>query len=148
MINSPISMQRISLDGTGTGATSDDKLQPSPIYSKPPSPAQCSYAQNQHFNNPSGSLVTIISPSSSSSWNEHQKVIREAASMLCKEVKMPPAHISGTDWENVSIRMQNLARLEQLWAFGSITVWCIAMTPTVLQLGGYRWVCSSYQEAS
>jgi tetratricopeptide (TPR) repeat protein len=104
MAHSSVPMWRTSLNHTDTGAAGDDKLLP----------AQWSYAQNRYFNNSSGSLVTIISPSSSSRI-EQQKVLREAASLLCKEVKMPPAHISCADWEKVSTRMQNLARLEQFW---------------------------------
>jgi tetratricopeptide (TPR) repeat protein len=114
-IHSPISTWRTSLDRTGAGAASDDKFPCSPVCLKPTFPAQWSYVQNQHFNSSSGSLVATILPSSSSSRTEHQKVLREAASMLCQEVKKPPAHISCADWEKVSTQMQNPVRLEQLW---------------------------------
>jgi hypothetical protein len=103
---------------------------PSPVRPRPTSPAQRSYAQNRHFNVSSGSL---IAPPSNP---EHREVIRKATSMLCKEVKKPPSHISRTVWEEVDIRMQNLGRLERMWDRGFTSSSTNLSTSATLGTGG------------
>ncbi|OSX63949.1 hypothetical protein POSPLADRAFT_1095032, partial [Postia placenta MAD-698-R-SB12] len=59
------------------------------------------------------SLGTATSP-------EHRELVRAASTFLCKEMLKPPSQVNKSslqpkDWEEVEVRMRNLARLERVW---------------------------------
>ncbi|EPQ56313.1 hypothetical protein GLOTRDRAFT_120867 [Gloeophyllum trabeum ATCC 11539] len=61
------------------------------------------------------STTSLSSPSNP----EHRELIRNASSLLCKEMARPPVHHSkigiAKDWEEVEVRLRALARLERVW---------------------------------
>ena len=72
-----------------------------------------SYSDNRHFNVSTASLLT-------SATAEQRELLRSAASILCRELRKPPPHLSGSpsglkEWELVETRLQPLARLERIW---------------------------------
>ncbi|KAI8974517.1 Pkinase-domain-containing protein [Trametes punicea] len=88
-----------------------------PVRSRAVSPTQRnyspSYGQNRVFN---ASTTSLASPSNP----EHRELIRSAASFLCREMLKPPSQISKSglepkDWEEVEVRLRELARLERIW---------------------------------
>ncbi|KAH7926017.1 hypothetical protein BV22DRAFT_388481 [Leucogyrophana mollusca] len=114
---SPPTSRRPSID-----AQRRQSVSPTPRASSPPStarprgisPSQRSpaYGQNRHFNVSTTSLGAPSSP-------EQRELIRSAASLLCKELRKPPAHLSRGDsqkeWAEVEVRLQPLVRLERIW---------------------------------
>ncbi|KIY62610.1 hypothetical protein CYLTODRAFT_169858 [Cylindrobasidium torrendii FP15055 ss-10] len=90
----------------------DESPSPSPR-SRPISPNQRSYSQNRHFNISTASVNVTANP-------EHRELVRQATTMLCKEVGKPPVHAGRTEagikeWEEVELRMRALSRLERVW---------------------------------
>ncbi|OSD02934.1 Pkinase-domain-containing protein [Trametes coccinea BRFM310] len=72
-----------------------------------------SYGQNRLYN---ASTTSLASPSNP----EHRELIRSATSFLCKEMLKPPSQISKSglqpkDFEEVEVRLRELARLERIW---------------------------------
>jgi hypothetical protein len=54
------------------------------------------------------------------SHSEQRELVRQASSLLCREMIRPPAQlrktgISDREWEEVEIRLRQLARLERIW---------------------------------
>lgn len=89
----------------------------SPVRPRATSPNQRanspSYAHNRHFNMSTTSLAPVATP-------EQRELIRSATSILCKELRKAPPHLSGShnglrEWEEVEVRMQPLVRLERIW---------------------------------
>ena len=79
-----------------------------------------SYLHNRYFNVSTASLI----PSATA---EQRELLRSAASILCKELRKPPPHLSGSpsglkEWELVETRLQPLARLERIWGRSSGTL--------------------------
>ncbi|KAI6041286.1 hypothetical protein EDC04DRAFT_2893262 [Pisolithus marmoratus] len=82
--------------------------------SRATSPSQCSSVYG-HGRNLNMSSVSLISPSTP----EQRELIRLAMSVLCKELRKPPPHLSRADrqkeWAEVEVRMQPLIRMERVW---------------------------------
>ncbi|KIJ20894.1 hypothetical protein PAXINDRAFT_165722 [Paxillus involutus ATCC 200175] len=61
------------------------------------------------------SAASLISPSTP----EQRELIRTATSLLCKELRKPPLHLSRSEnareWAEVEVRLQPLMRLERIW---------------------------------
>ena len=70
------------------------------------------YTHNRNFNLSATSL-------SSSSTPEQRELVRTATSLLCKELRKPPPHLSRSErareWAEVEVRLQPLVRLERIW---------------------------------
>jgi hypothetical protein len=89
----------------------------SPVRPSPTTPNQRAnsppYTQNRHFNVSSSSLApTCIL--------EQRELIRSATSILCREMRKPPPHLSGShaglrEWQEVEHRLQHLVRSERIW---------------------------------
>lgn len=79
-----------------------------------PSPRNFSpnYAQNRHFNTSTTSLSSAASP-------DQRELLRNATSLLCKELLKPPGYnttgLGVAELEEIEIRMRALARLERIW---------------------------------
>ena len=74
-------------------------------------------AQNRHFNISSTSLVPTSTP-------EQRELIRSATSILCREMRKAPPHLSGShsglrEWQEVEYRLQPLVRAERVWSRSS-----------------------------
>ena len=69
------------------------------------------YVHNRNFNLSAASL--------SSSTPEQRELIRTATTLLCKELRKPPPHLSRSErareWAEVEVRLQPLVRLERIW---------------------------------
>lgn len=72
-----------------------------------------------HGRNLNMSSISLISPSTP----EQRELIRLAMSVLCKELRKPPPHLSRADrqreWAEVEVRMQPLIRMERVWGKSS-----------------------------
>jgi hypothetical protein len=88
-----------------------------PVRPRPITPIQRtyspSYGQNRHFNMSTSSLVSASTP-------EQRELIRSATSILCRELRKMPPHLSGSqtglkEWDEVEHRMQHLVRAERIW---------------------------------
>ncbi|KAI6126396.1 hypothetical protein EV401DRAFT_1885559 [Pisolithus croceorrhizus] len=82
--------------------------------SRATSPSQRSavYGHGRNLNMSSVSLTSHSTP-------EQRELIRLAMSVLCKELRKPPPHLSRADrqreWAEVEVRMQPLIRMERVW---------------------------------
>ena len=104
--------------GTQRRSTASPSARPtspsSAARSRATSPTQRSpgYVHNRNFNVSAASL----SPSSTP---EQRELIRAATSLLCKELRKPPPHLSRSEhareWAEVEVRLQPLVRLERIW---------------------------------
>ncbi|KAF9240655.1 hypothetical protein BU15DRAFT_73886 [Melanogaster broomeanus] len=77
------------------------------------SPSQRSgYVRRGSFNMSAASLISPSTP-------EQRELIRTATSLLCKELRKPPPHLSRSEnareWAEVEVRLQPLVRLERIW---------------------------------
>lgn len=73
-----------------------------------------------HFNLSTSSLVPTSTP-------EQRELIRSATSILCKELRKAPPHLSGNqsglrEWEGVEHRLQHLIRVERIWGKSGSTL--------------------------
>lgn len=101
--------RRTSYDGISTRTESPASFRgesPLPAPRRAVSPMQQPYAQNRYFK--------------VSGTSEHRELIRNATSMLCREMARPPPHLTKTengmrDWEEVERRVGGLKRLERVW---------------------------------
>ncbi|KAH7910459.1 hypothetical protein BJ138DRAFT_1152815 [Hygrophoropsis aurantiaca] len=114
---SPPSSRRPSVD-----APRKQSASPAPRASSPhtttrpraisPSSRSPAYTHNRHFNVSTTSLGSPSTP-------EQRELIRAATSLLCKELRKPPMHLSRSDgqkeWAEVEVRLQPLVRLERIW---------------------------------
>ncbi|KAF8141536.1 hypothetical protein EV363DRAFT_22474 [Boletus edulis] len=70
------------------------------------------YVHNRNF---SISAASLSSPSTP----EQRELVRAATSLLCKELRKPPPHLSRSqharEWAEVEVRLQPLVRLERIW---------------------------------
>jgi len=71
------------------------------------------YTHNRHFHVSSSSLPPTCIP-------EQHELIRSATSILCREMRKPPPHLSGShaglrEWQEVEHRLQHLVRSERIW---------------------------------
>lgn len=70
------------------------------------------YVHNRNFN---ASAASLGSPSTL----EQRELVRTATSLLCKELRKPPPHLSRSEhareWAEVEVRLQPLVRLERIW---------------------------------
>lgn len=70
------------------------------------------YVHNRNFNTSAASLGSSSTP-------EQRELIRTATSLLCKELRKPPPHLSRSEhareWAEVEVRLQPLVRLERIW---------------------------------
>ena len=70
------------------------------------------YVHNRNFNM---SVTSLSSPSTP----EQRELVRTATSLLCKELRKPPPHLSRSErareWAEVEVRLQPLVRLERIW---------------------------------
>lgn len=61
------------------------------------------------------SVTSLSSPSTP----EQRELVRTATSLLCKELRKPPPHLSRSErareWAEVEVRLQPLVRLERIW---------------------------------
>ncbi|KAH7890826.1 hypothetical protein F5I97DRAFT_1975393 [Phlebopus sp. FC_14] len=77
-----------------------------------PSQRPLANVHNRNFNVSSASLVSPSTP-------EQRERIRTATSLLCKELRRPPPHLSRSEnqreWAEVEVRLQPLVRLERVW---------------------------------
>ncbi|KAG6332198.1 hypothetical protein ID866_6891, partial [Astraeus odoratus] len=77
-----------------------------------PSQRTSIYAQSRH---PNMSVVSLTSPSTP----EQRELIRLATSVLCKELRKAPPHLSRPErqkeWAEVEVRLQPLIRVERIW---------------------------------
>jgi len=86
----------------------------SPARSRATSPTQRTpgYVHNRNFNTSAASLSTPSTP-------EQRELVRTATSLLCKELRKPPPHLSRSEhareWAEVEVRLQPLVRLERIW---------------------------------
>ncbi|KIK98194.1 hypothetical protein PAXRUDRAFT_71369, partial [Paxillus rubicundulus Ve08.2h10] len=68
-----------------------------------------------HNRNSNMSALSLVSPSTP----EQRELIRTATSLLCKELRKPPLHLSRSEnakeWAEVEVRLQPLMRLERIW---------------------------------
>ncbi|KAJ7765490.1 STE/STE11/cdc15 protein kinase [Mycena maculata] len=144
-IDSP---RRVSIDSPRRPSLRDESPSPSPVRPRTntPSTTRPAYSTRQanasttslsgptqyatrHANASTSSLLTPShSPSpygqgsfaQQQSNPEHRDVIRTATSLLCREVRKPPAHMSRSeggmrDWGEVEVRVRALVRLERIW---------------------------------
>jgi len=73
----------------------------------PSSPRHPIYgASPVHYHNTSSASL-VSSP--------HRESIRNASSLLVRELARPPQGVRSRDWEDVDIRLRSLARLERIW---------------------------------
>ncbi|KAG9313050.1 Pkinase-domain-containing protein [Chiua virens] len=76
-----------------------------------PSQRHPGHVHNRNFN-----LSTV---SLSSSTPEQRELVRTTISLLCKELRKPPPHLSRSghakEWAEVEVRLQPLVRLERIW---------------------------------
>ena len=77
-----------------------------------PSQRSLAYVHNRNFN----ISVASLNPSSTP---EQRELVRTAISLLCKELRKPPPHLSRSEhareWAEVEVRLQPLIRLERIW---------------------------------
>ena len=70
------------------------------------------YVHNRNFNLSAASLSSPSTP-------EQRELVRTATSLLCKELRKPPPHLSRSEhareWAEVEVRLQPLVRLERIW---------------------------------
>ncbi|KAH0836723.1 hypothetical protein J3R83DRAFT_8452 [Lanmaoa asiatica] len=87
---------------------------PSTTRSRAASPIQrlSGYVHNRNFNTSAASLSSPSTP-------EQRELVRTATSLLCKELRKPPPHLSRSEhareWAEVEVRLQPLVRLERIW---------------------------------
>ncbi|KAF9223995.1 hypothetical protein BS17DRAFT_703821 [Gyrodon lividus] len=77
-----------------------------------PSQRPSGYVHSCSFNMSAASLISPSTP-------EQRELIRTATSLLCKELRKPPPHLSRSEnareWAEVEVRLQPLVRLERIW---------------------------------
>ena len=101
--------RRPSLDRAGSPVT--------PTRPRALSPTHPSITPNYYQNKLLNASTTSLGVSSNT---EHREQIRTASSYLCKEMLKPPSKLNDSSlqprqWEEVEMRMRNLARLERVW---------------------------------
>ncbi|KAG8221003.1 Pkinase-domain-containing protein [Butyriboletus roseoflavus] len=107
--------RRSSMD-TQRRLTASPSRPTSPSTARPrgTSPAQKlpGYVHNRNFNTSAASLNSPSTP-------EQRELVRAATSLLCKELRKPPPHLSRSEhareWAEVEVRLQPLVRLERIW---------------------------------
>ena len=92
----------------------------------PAPPVRGDYTYNKNFSlsaaSLSSSVPAILSSGGNSSLNvnpEHRDLLRQATSILCKELLKPPGHnatgLGMIELEEIELRLRALARLERIW---------------------------------
>jgi hypothetical protein len=92
----------------------------------PTQPARGDYTNNRNFNLSTASLSSSVPANLSNTGNcgstvnpEHRDLLRQATSILCKELLKPPGHnttgLGVIELEEIESRLRALARLERVW---------------------------------
>ncbi|EIN05999.1 hypothetical protein PUNSTDRAFT_136796 [Punctularia strigosozonata HHB-11173 SS5] len=125
-----IEIRRTSLDQRTSGGARRPSLEAprppfandSPTHSRSGSPSSpTSYRPYSPYNGLGHSRMNTSTTSlTTASHFEHRELIRQASSLLCREMVRPPAQlrksgISDREWEEVEVRLRQLARLERIW---------------------------------
>lgn len=106
--------RRSPLDTQRRMTTSPRPTSPSSARSRATSPTQRppGYVHNRNFNISAASLNSPSTP-------EQRELIRTSTSLLCKELRKPPPHLSRSErareWAEAEVRLQPLVRLERIW---------------------------------
>lgn len=92
----------------------------------PTPPPRGDYTYNRKFNLSAASLSSSVSAIlnnagnfNSTAYLEHRDLLRQATSILCKELLKPPGHnttgLGVIELEEIELRLRALARLERVW---------------------------------
>lgn len=140
-----IETRRPSIDAQRSSPTPSRAASPTtPIRPRAVSPTQRNFSPtfgHNRFYNVNASTASLSAGNSGYTNPEHRELVRTSASILIRDLLKPPSHLressmSQEEYEEVELRLRNLARLERVWGKSGANGSTSQLTSSGLSAGG------------